>query len=80
MVTRGGDIKHCIEHFMHDKTETGAAKLFVCLQDNREAMVCDDDLKQLPKHGRRMGRHLGTADGGNDQTPQDHGPGLVRAR
>ncbi len=23
--------KHCIKHFMHDKTEDGAAKLFVCL-------------------------------------------------
>jgi len=64
---------------MHDKTETGAAKLFVCLQDNREAMVWDDDLKRLPKHGRRMGRHLGTTDGGDDRTPQDHGLGLVRA-
>jgi hypothetical protein len=32
---------------MHDKTENGAAKLFVCLQDNRETMVWDDDLKRL---------------------------------
>ncbi|RZN32273.1 MAG: hypothetical protein EF813_11930 [Methanosarcinales archaeon] len=47
MVTRGWDTKECIEHFMHDKTEAGAAKLFICLQDNREAMVWDDDLKRL---------------------------------
>jgi len=32
---------------MHDKTESGAAKLFVCLQDNRETMVWDDGLGRL---------------------------------
>ncbi|MEA1944452.1 MAG: hypothetical protein U9N07_03835 [Euryarchaeota archaeon] len=47
MVTRGRDTKHCIEHFKHDKTEAGAAKLFICLQDNRETMVWDGDLKRL---------------------------------
>ncbi|KAF5415673.1 MAG: hypothetical protein C5S48_05140 [Candidatus Methanogaster sp.] len=47
MVTRGWDTKHCIEHFMHDKTEAGAAKLFVCLQDNRETMVWDEGLGRL---------------------------------
>lgn len=47
MVKRGWHTEECIEHFKHDKTESSAAKLFVCLQDNRETIVWDDDLKRL---------------------------------
>ena len=55
MVTRGWDALHCIEHFVHDKTENGAAKLFICLQDNREVMVWDDDLKRLRNMAEEWG-------------------------
>ncbi|MEA1998475.1 MAG: hypothetical protein U9N61_04010 [Euryarchaeota archaeon] len=47
MVTRGWDTKECIEQFMHDRTESGAAKLFVCRHDNREMMVWDEGLGRL---------------------------------
>ena len=62
MVTRGWDALHCIEHFMHERPKR-VLQSSSCLQDNREAMVWDDDLKRLLEHGRRMGWHLGAADG-----------------
>jgi hypothetical protein len=42
-----GQIKECIEEFEHHKTEEGAAKLIVCLINNRENIYWDDVLSRL---------------------------------
>jgi|GEM_PF-715083 hypothetical protein len=40
-------IKECIEEFEKEKTEVAAARLIICLYNNKETIYWDDDLKRL---------------------------------
>lgn len=37
----------CIEEFKERRTEEGAASLIICLQNNRENIYWDDELRRL---------------------------------
>ncbi len=40
-------VEECIEAFEHDRSEEGAAKLIVCLMNNKENIYWDEGKKRL---------------------------------
>jgi hypothetical protein len=40
-------VEECIEEFKHEKTEERAAKLIICMINNKENVYWDDSLKRL---------------------------------